>query len=200
MQLELVGCTGAGKSTLAANILKTAQADGFEIMLADDVALRQLGWCGTSPGRLRSVALHAAALIACVTDGWQYRDFIRSAHGVLRSAKIPLCQQCNQFRKVLKQLGRYELVRQRSQELRPILVDEGTVHAAHNLFVHVNREAADEELQSFAECVPLPDVVIYLKSGEEHLIERTLRRGHPRIRELTHQSVSSFVHQATLRL
>ena len=196
MQLELVGCTGAGKSTLAARIVETARADGVEIVLADDVALQPLGMGNSSRGGRRAAAIHFVAFAACLTHGWQYRGFIRSAHRVLRAARISRRQQWNQFRKVMKQLGRYELVRRRTQERRPVLVDEGTVHAAHNLFVHVDREATDAELQSFAECVPLPDVVVYLRSGEEQLIERTIRRGHPRIRDLTRPSVSLFVQQA----
>ena len=80
----------------------------------------------------------------------------------------------------------------------PVLVDEGTLHAAHNLFVHVGFEFDDDHVRQFAEQVPLPDVVIYVRQREEVLVERTLKRGHPRISEPTHQSVANFVHQAVL--
>jgi thymidylate kinase len=77
-------------------------------------------------------------------------------------------------------------------------VDEGTLHAAHNLFIHVDFEFDNDQLQQFAERVPLPDVVIYVRQSEQVLVERTLKRGHPRIADPTRQSVAKFVHQAVL--
>jgi hypothetical protein len=117
---------------------------------------------------------------------------------VLRAARIPRPRQWNQLRKVLKQLGRYDLVRRRCQERGTVLVDEGTIHAAHNLFVHVDREVNRDQLQDFAECVPLPDIVVYVRSREDTLVERTLERGHPRIPNPTPQVVASFVRQAVV--
>jgi hypothetical protein len=76
------------------------------------------------------------------------------------------------------------------------LVDEGTVQTAHNLFVHVEHCFDDVRLRQFSRCVPLPDVVVYVRPNEDALIERTLRRGHPRIARPTRPAVTWFVRQA----
>jgi hypothetical protein len=60
-------------------------------------------------------------------------------------------------------------------------VDEGTLHAAHNLFVHASAEADAGDLQTFIKLVPLPDVVVYVTQSESVLIDRAMQRGHKRI-------------------
>ena len=198
MQLELVGCTGAGKSTLAARVADVARAEGIELVLGDEYALKQLGLGHLRTKWLRAVLVHVLALWGCVSRGWRHRRFIKFASHVLRQTPIPRRQRWNQLRKVLKQLGRYEVIRSRRQAQTSVLVDEGTLHAAHNLFVHTACDLNPEHVRQFAELVPLPDIVIYLRQREEVLVERTLKRGHPRISDQTHQAVAKFVHEAVM--
>jgi len=198
MQLELIGCTGAGKSTLAARIAEAARAEGIDLELADEFTLNQLRLNHLRTKWLRAVAVHVVALWGCITKGWRHVKFIKFANFVLDDSKIPRRQQWNQLRKVLKQLGRYEVIRSYGQSHASVLVDEGTLHAAHNLFVHVACEFNSQHLQEFAEQVPLPDVVIYVRQTESMLVERTLHRGHSRISDPTPQSVANFIHRAVL--
>ena len=196
MQIELVGCTSAGKSTLAAQIGEAAGAEGIDLLLADEFALDQLGLGHLRKRWLRAVVIHVVAFWGCVSKGWRHVRFIKFSYRELRRTNISRRQQWNQLRKVLKQLGRYEVIRGSRQNQTPVLVDEGTLHAAHNLFIHVDFEFDSDRLQQFAEQVPLPDVVIYVRQCEEVLVERALQRGHPRISDPTRQSVAKFVHQA----
>ena len=198
MQLELIGCTGAGKSTLAARIVDAARAEGIKLVLADEFALNQLGLRHLRTRWLRAVAVHVVAFWGCISRGSRHVRFIEYAYRVLHYSKIPRRQQWNQLRKVLKQLGRYEVIRCRRQSQTPVLVDEGTLHAAHNLFVHVANDFNNDHVRQFAERVPLPDIVIYVREREDVLIERTLDRRHPRIADPTPQSVAKFVRQAVL--
>lgn len=198
MQIELVGCTSAGKSTLAAQITEAARAEGIDLMLADEYALDLLGLGHLRKRWLRAVVVHIVAFWGCVSKGWRHVRFIKFSHRELRDTKISRRQQWNQLRKVLKQLGRYEVIRGSRQDQTPVLVDEGTLHAAHNLFIHVDFEFDNDQLRQFAEQVPLPDLVIYVRQSEEVLVERALKRGHPRISDPTRQSVAKFVHQAVL--
>jgi hypothetical protein len=147
---------------------------------------------------LRAVVIHIVAFWGCVSKGWRHIRFVKFAYRELRHTNISRRQQWNQLRKVLKQLGRYEVIRCTRQSQTPVLVDEGTLHAAHNLFVHVGFASDDHHVQQFAEQVPLPDVVIYVRQREEVLVQRTLKRGHPRIPDPTRQSVANFVRQAVL--
>jgi thymidylate kinase len=61
------------------------------------------------------------------------------------------------------------------------MVDEGTLHIANYLFVHVSVEPNMHDLDSFVRLVSLPDVAVYIKQPESVLIERTRTRGHKRI-------------------
>lgn len=196
MQIELVGCTSAGKSTLAAKLAEAAHADGVDLLLADEFALNRLGLGYLSKRWLRAVVVHIVACWACLSRGWAHRRFVKFSHQQLRQANLPRRQRWNQLRKVLKQLGRYEAIRGAGTNQTPILVDEGTLHAAHNLFVHVGFGFDQEQIREFAEAVPLPDVVVYVRQHEDVLVERALKRGHPRIPHPTRQRVAEFVHQA----
>jgi hypothetical protein len=102
----------------------------------------------------------------------------------------------NLVRNVLKKVGVYEIIRQRSDIEQVVLVDEGTVHAAHNLFVHVSVPAAVDDLLTFIRLAPLPEVLVYVRQPETVLIERTLERRHKRIPDHSHASVARFVRQA----
>lgn len=198
MQIELVGCTSAGKSTLATQITDAARAEGIDLLLADEFAVDQLGLGHLRKRWLRAVVVHIVALWGCVSKGRRHARFIKFSYRELRETKISRRQQWNQLRKVLKQLGRYEVIRGGRQSQTPVLVDEGTLHAAHNLFIHAGCEFDSDHVQQFAEIVPLPDVVIYVRQREDVLVERTLKRGHPRISDPTRQSVEKFVRQAVL--
>ncbi len=197
MQLELVGCTGAGKSTLAARITEVARAEGIDFTLGDECALAKIGLRHLKSRLLRAVCVHFVAFWSCLANGRRHVQFVRFAHRVLTSAKIPRRQQWNQLRKVLKQLGRYEVIRSLGDPT-PVLVDEGTIHTAHNLFVHLAGTFNDELVGQFALQVPLPDLVIYVRSREDTLVGRTLDRGHPRIPNPTPQSVARFVRRAVV--
>ena len=100
------------------------------------------------------------------------------------------------LRNVLKKIGIYEIIQFRRTSQQVILVDEGVLQAAHNLFVHAYAEVKTEHLSTFARLVPLPDVVVYLKQPEGLLIDRTLKRGHKRIPNRSYGTVVRFVKQA----
>ena len=193
MQVELIGCTSAGKSTLTAALTAAACEEEIDFSLGDDVVLKHLGARSVRNKPVRAALLHAVASAGCFLFSWRHIGFMRLSHRVLKYSGIPLSQRLNQLRKVLKQLGRYEIVSRRHVEKEIVLVDEGTVHAAHNIFVHETGDPRGDDIQAFAEIVPLPDLLIYLSVAEETLIERTLRRGHPRITAAEREIHAKFV-------
>ncbi len=197
MHVELVGCTSAGKSTLAAAMADAAREERIVLVLGSDLILGMLGFSGTRNRWLRAVAIHIVAAVGCLRRTWKCTKFMTFSRGVLRRMPISRGQRANQLRKVLKQLGCYEFMALGSKQPAVTLVDEGTVHAAHNLFVHVDGTLDHREVETFAELVPLPDVVIYVRDSEKVIVERTLARWHPRIpRSASNETVSAFVHKA----
>jgi hypothetical protein len=100
------------------------------------------------------------------------------------------------LRNVLKKIGIYEIIRFRGASRQIILVDEGVLQAAHNLFVHSAVQVKMENLATFAQLIPLPDVIVYLRQPESLLIDRTIKRGHKRIPDRSYSNVVPFIRQA----
>jgi hypothetical protein len=65
-QIELFGCTQAGKSTLASNIIRAGQEHGIAVLLSDDFVLQQarLNWIKSSLPR--TLLLDLFSLSACL--------------------------------------------------------------------------------------------------------------------------------------
>jgi hypothetical protein len=105
-------------------------------------------------------------------------------------------EKLNLTRNVLKKIGVYEIVRRFSSERQLVLIDEGTLQIAHNLFVHVSVTLNVADLYTFARLVPLPDLAIHVRQSEAVLIERTLKRGHKRIPNRSRGQVERFIRRA----
>lgn len=199
LQVELVGCTGAGKSTIAEQFVRTANARGTALQTADAAALHplRLSWMDRVRfGRhIRNAAIHLSAVVGSLFGCRGNIQAAVFAWRQLNSTSIPRWRKYNQLRKVLKQLGRFRWIQRRSMT-GFVLVDEGTVHAAHNLFVHRGHAVDRRQVFQFADEVPLPDLLIYLREDESTLIERTMRRGHPRVDCTDPAAVKDFVRNA----
>jgi thymidylate kinase len=198
MQIELIGCTSAGKSTLTQQIVRACEEQGIEICPRDDFVLKQMGLNWIKGHLPRTLLVDLAALFACLVT-WQnnYKFYLFTTQ-LLFQLPTPRLEKLNLFRNVLKKIGIYEIIRFRRNGQQVILVDEGVLQAAHNLFVHVSVEVKTEHLTTFAGLVPLPDVVVYLKQPEALLIDRVMKRGHNRIPDRTYGQVSRFVKRAVV--
>jgi hypothetical protein len=196
MQIELIGCTGAGKSSLAGGILLAAEGGAVELSMAYEYVLGQWRLQWLKSRLARTLLLDVASLLACVASWHQHQDYLRFALRIVRSLPIGWFERANLTRNVLKKVGIHEIVRRCSSEKDMVFVDEGTLQSAHYLFVHVSAQAAAEDVERFARLVPLPDVAVYVTQSERELVERTLRRGHARIRNPSRETVELFVTRA----
>lgn len=196
MQIELIGCTSAGKSTLAAGIVQACRQQGLEIFLAEDFVLRQLRLNWIRSVLLRKFLVNLVALFASMVTWPKNRKLYLFAIQVLFQLPISRLESVSLFRNVLKKVGIGELVRARSTDQQIILLDEGDLHIAHNLYVHVNATPNTDSIPAFVELLRLPDVVIYLRPPESTLVERIMKRGHRRIADPSDGSVACFVRRA----
>lgn len=196
MHIELMGCTSAGKSTLARGILEACRQQGTDILLGNDFVLRQvrLNWVkGHLP---RTLLVDLAALFFCLLTWRHNLEFYRFTTRLLLQLPMAPLEKLNLLRNVFKKIGIYEIIRFRSNERQVILVDEGVLQAAHNLFVHVSADVNPEHLATFARLIPLPDVIVYLRQPASLLIDRTIKRGHKRIPDRSPRTVARFITQA----
>ncbi len=197
MHIELIGCTSAGKSTLAQKIVDIGKRQGIDITLGDDFVLQRLRLQWLKNEFIRRRFLEICAACICVRHWRKYREFCRFVFKVVFQAPGSWFYKANLARIVLRKIGIHEIIRRFSSENhRMVLVDnEGIVQAAHNLFAHSSGKL-NGGLSNFIESAPLPDMVAYLRQSEPILLERTLRRGHPRIRARSRHKVQHFIKQA----
>ena len=196
LHIELIGCTSAGKSTLSRSILQACRQQGLEILLGDDFVLKQVGLNWVKSHLPRTLLVDLLALFACIVTWPNNLKFYLFAAQLLFQLPIPQLEKLNLLRNVLKKIGIYEIIRFRGASRQIILVDEGVLQAAHNLFVHSAVQVKMENLATFTQLIPLPDVIVYLRQPESLLIDRTIKRGHKRIPDRSYSNVVPFIRQA----
>ncbi len=180
--IELIGCTSAGKSTLASHILEACHANGIDVALGEDFALKQthLDWVKNTSAR--AVLVNLVAVLAAL-GSWRNLEFYRFAMRVVSQLPDSVRGAEKRYisRNIFKNIGIYEIARRRVSSRQIVLLDEGPLHTSQALFVHLSAGPKETDLSTFTRLVPLPDVAIYLRQDESVLIERTLARGHKRI-------------------
>ena len=196
MHIELVGCTSAGKTTLTRKIVDMGKSRGIEVILGDDFVLDRLRLMWIKSEFFRRRILEFFSVYVCLRHVQKYRKFLSYALGIIREAPGSTLYKINLARVVFRKVGIYEIVRRFNSGNQLVIVDnEGIVQAAHILFVHTEGEEAGD-LTNFARLAPLPDMVAYLRTPVSVLLDRTLKRGHPRIRESSQQNIEKFIRQA----
>lgn len=183
MQIELIGCTSAGKSSLSQQIIQMRQQNGVQVLTSYDFVLNwaHFGWLKNHKARM--AVLNVVALIACLLAWPRNRAFYRFVSGAIRRlpSSVRPAEKLKIARIAARNVGIYEIVRHGCKPNQIVLADEGTLHIASYLFVHVSQEPNIKALNAFLNLVSLPDAVVYLRQSTSVLVERTMRRGHKRI-------------------
>ncbi len=182
MQVELVGCTGAGKSSLLNRILHLHAGSPSAVSGSNEFMLRRtrLDWL---TGSARLMAVNIISLGMCALAWRKRRPFLRyviSCIGQLRQ-HVSFSQRMRILRITLRNVGLYEFVERYASDEEVVFTDEGMLQIAHYLFVHTAFEPRLDQVETFARLAPMPAAVLYLRQPEALLIERTLQRGHKRI-------------------
>lgn len=178
MIVELIGCAGAGKSTLARGVRERGVSASSVRMMADLVLDRPVLRRVTHP-----TAMNVAQEIFSFPSflgGWQSDGhFVAYARRVLARRARSRYDYLNGMRGIVRKLGMYRLAAGRAQR-SIVLSDEGTLLSAYNLFVMTDHELVRSEVETFLGLVPLPDRVVYVKASAPTLVARALSRPTPR--------------------
>lgn len=177
MIVEFIGSTGAGKSTLIREVQRKL-AQTVEVTTAFDLAATPLGLQRVTQPTLQNLLQEAAGFPFLLGSLHRHKAFIFfSLRMLARQADFSIFT-INILRSLVRKLGVYEISGRRAGD-RIVLVDEGTLLAAHNLFVYSSARYTPEEINQFATLVPLPDAVVYVKAPIQTMVERSLRRTDP---------------------
>lgn len=196
MQIELIGCSCAGKSTLARQMVLAGRQLGHDIVLADEFVLRELrlGWLQAVT--LRKAAVNIAGVLAALFTWRRNGTLYRFGWGILKRLPRSRFERASLARNVLKKIGLAEFVKARARTSPIVVMDEGALHIAHNLFVHESADVNSDGIPVFTRLVQMPDVVVYVRTPEDIVVERMIQRGHRRISDASHESVAAFVRRA----
>ncbi len=198
MQIELFGCTGAGKSSLLRQILDAHPGQQPAITRGDEFFLRRvrLAWV---KGAARAVVLNVLCIAMSVFAWRKRRAFLHHvAARVLQLRKhIAPLEVLRIVRITLRNVGLYEFIERYVAPEEVVFTDEGMLQIAHYLYVHIAVAPCVEQLEAFAKLAPLPAVVVYIRQPDALLIDRTAQRGHKRIPAGSSELVKRFVTRAT---
>lgn len=123
MQVELVGCTSAGKTTLARRMVEAGRELGVDVQLSDDFLLSciRLNWIKNEFLRRRVIELWS--LLTCLMLLRKYREFYNFVIRTCRSAPGSWIYRIKLARVALKKIGIHELIRSRSSDQQLVLLD-----------------------------------------------------------------------------
>jgi hypothetical protein len=202
MQIELFGCSSAGKSSLAPRLLRSARALGVEATMSEDFVLGQFRLGGVRLPWLRRLCVDLLAAGACLASWREHAGFLHQAARILLAlpAGVAWGRRLNMARNVVKKTGVRALVRRRARPDELVILDEGTLQTAHYLFVQPCADPDPARLDAFLARVPLPDVAVYVRETEPTLVRRTLARGHKRLGDRSSHGAARFVKRAVFTL
>lgn len=193
MIVELIGCTGCGKTTLSRQLQQTGT-----ILDSNAFVLQWAGLAWLRPIILRTLALNLLAATACIVYWRENGPLLRfAANAVGRLPRsVSMADRLHILRLAVRNAGAGAVLRHHAPADKTIVVDEGIVHIAHSLFVHVDPAPDLAQTAAFARLVPLPDLIVYLRRPRTLLIQRTQARGHKRISPRDPFAVVSFIQHA----
>lgn len=178
MIVEFIGCAGAGKTTLRNLICEQGVHDHDVVAMPDLLLQRPL---------LRRVTHPTAANVVQELGGLPFllhalpgeRPFLAFARRTLWRDATSSFDKLNGMRGVARKVGMFHLARTRARHA-VVLSDEGTLLSSYNLFVATKEDFGRAELDRFAQLVPMPDHVVYVRAPVESLVERARTRPDPR--------------------
>ena len=198
MIIELIGCTSSGKSTLLKKIVDSHRGKDPEVISAEAFVLREMHLTWLSRGILRQVAMNLIGLVCCLLACRKYRLLLNFSACYLKQlpSSVSLLERVKIARILSRNIGIYEFIEHHDRTDCIIVLDEGTLHIAHYLFVYERVTPDLEQLKEFVSLVPSPDAAVHLCTSKKTLIERTMVRGHARVTGGSLESVESFISHA----
>jgi len=194
--VELTGCSGAGKSTLLQAVLDLCQARGIPATTAPDLLLRRLPGAVVSQPTLQNLALDVSAMCQAPRARSRYRPFLGFARAVIRREADWVVTALNAYRAVLRTVGIHKALMRRSGLTGIVLVDEGIVHSAHNVLVHVSKPPLVSDIWHFAQLVPRPDLIVHVTAPLEVVLARSQTRTTRPLRFRSWEDTERFVRNA----
>src|SRR3990172_4460790 len=162
MIVEFIGSTGAGKTTLIEEVQRSL-ARKVAVATPFDLVAERLGVRGITNVSAQHLIQELIGFPFFLRALNQHKEFVLfSLRMLARQANFTLFT-INNLRSLERKIAAHEMIKRINHD-RIILVDEGTVLTAHNVFVYTHAVYTHEEIARFASLVPLPATIIYIKA------------------------------------
>jgi thymidylate kinase len=178
MIVEFIGCSGAGKTTVAHMVRDRGGAS--PAVMALELVMDRPGRRWIRQPQLVNLVADATVLPAFLSAG--PGELLRFADRRLRRYAPSAFARVNYLVNVERRVGAQLLALRRGNGAT-ILSDEGALLLASQLFVYADGPYERADLERFVALVPLPDRVVYVRAPLEELVDRSMRRADRR-REL----------------
>lgn len=178
MIVELIGCAGAGKTTLA-GMLCERQIAALPVRAMTDLVLGHPVLRRVTHPTAVNVVQELGSFPFFVGAWRSDREFVGFARNMLARHARSTFDSLNGMRGIVRKVGMYRLAASRAGD-SIVISDEGTLLSAYNLFVMTDDELEPSEVDRFMELVPLPDRAVYVRAPAESLVERAHLRPTPR--------------------
>ncbi len=193
MFVEFIGCSGAGKTTLAKNTLVRLADCGVRAADSQDLVAQSTRTAWVKNDSMRNLLQSIVLAPSPVELGVNHRRLLSFAVRIItRDAESPL-DWCSRTRSTLRLIASHRMLLTRRTSELVVLVDEGLLNAAHNLFVYASRGPRLREVRSFASMVSVPDMIVHVRVPLDVALVRTMRRPDPPIRTRSPRHLEAFL-------
>ena len=195
--VEVTGITGCGKTSLIHNTLKYSDQNGLKIAVAEDIIINKYLFRFIKSIRTRSLIVDLVVFPYIFKKGI-FKQISFYCKNIFKS-QDPFFIKLNTFRNVVKRMGIYYKLKKIRQnvDLDFILLDEGILHIAHNIFVHEEGKPDIKELNKFLDSVPLYDKIVLLNATSSNLISTIKEKKHFRV-SFKNRSITNFINNADI--
>lgn len=198
MIIELIGCTGAGKSTWLKKLLNQTQELPYAVVTSEVLILQRLHLDWLSNRQLIKLCISLVGITYSLRMLGSHRGLVQFLVEQIRRlpASVSLSERLRIARLVARNLGVYAFIRRNQSSKQVVICDEGTLHIAHYLFVNTVSHPNQGDIRTFCSLIPRPDRAFYFDLPEHILIERTMTRGHKRIKSDLTCATHNFIRHA----
>jgi thymidylate kinase len=196
MLVEFTGSTGSGKSILSSKVIEKLSTSDRQVISANELMLARLGAIRFKNTGIQRFLINALAILEFSRSAKRYADISFFAARVLKQHAHSPVLRFYLCRNIIRRLGIYTAIRGRDIDNQIVIFDEGTLHIAHNLFVHPGSAPSLDSITAFANLAPLPDVVVLIRTPIDFCAECIWKQGHRRLKGKSKAEVEQFIKQA----
>lgn len=176
MIIEFTGCTASGKSTLASEVIKKLASRGQEAISSGDFLAGRLGFKPLKNMTVYNILLDFMLFPFSVF--YFKKTFWARLFLLKRLFRKPysFLGAVNRWRSVVRKLVVNEILCKKKNDYPLLIVDEGSIHIIHNVFVYSHVPVDSEEIRAFLGLISLPDILVCVAAPQDVILDRMASR------------------------